>query len=183
MTVVMERPRTNDEEPEPEELLDSLELPPGHRAEFIEGDIVVSPTPQFEHQDILMKIIRPMVLADWDPHGEIGVAVSADSRFIPDLTVVPRDFRFSAQRSWQSPVGIELVVEVTSSNADKDRGAKRRGYAYAEIPLYLLIDRERKETVLFSEPGNGDYAVADRRPITDPIPLPAPFSFALEDIR
>jgi Uma2 family endonuclease len=113
-----------DEDPEPEEPLNSLEVPPGHKAEFIEGDINVSPAPQFEHQHILMKIIRPMALADWDPHGEIGVAASANNRFIPDLTVVPRGFAFNAQRSWQSPVGIELVVEVTSSNADKDRGGQ-----------------------------------------------------------
>ena len=75
-----------------------------------------------------------------------------------------------------------MVVEVTSSNASTDRDEKRRGYAAAKIPLYLLIDRQRKESVLFSEPMRGDYTTADRRPIDEPVPLPEPFSFTLEGL-
>lgn len=188
MTVLMERSSASDErggaEPELLRVLESLDLPPGYKAEIIEGNIVVSPAPKAEHQQILMRIARTLILADWDPHWDIGVAISADSYFIPDLTVVPRDFRFGApEGSSQSPAGIELVAEVTSTNADKDRGAKRRGYAAVGIPFYLLIDRERKETVLFSEPEDGDYTAEDRRPMGEAIPLPEPFSFALEDIR
>lgn len=188
MTVLMERPSATDErdgsEPELLRVLNSLDLPPGYKAEVIEGNIVASPAPQADHQQILMRISRPLILADWDPHWDIGVAVSADGYFIPDLTVVPRDFQFGAPKgSTQSSAGIEMVAEVTSSNADKDRGAKRRGYAGVGVPLYLLIDRERKESVLFSEPENGDYTAEERRPLGEPIQLPEPFSFALEDIR
>jgi Uma2 family endonuclease len=184
MQDVMERPSKTDMSPEPEALLDSLDLPPGQKAELIEGDIVVSPAPTAVHQQLLMRISRPMVIADWDPHWDVGVAISPDRYFIPDLTVVPCGFEFSnPEGSWQSPLGIEMVVEVTSSNPDKDRNAKRRGYAAVGIPLYLLIDRDRKETVLFSEPRDGEYAVTARRPFGEPIPLPEPFSFALEDIR
>ena len=207
MTVIMERPSATDErdgsEPELLRVLNSLDLPPGYRAEVIEGNIVASPAPQADHQQILMRISRPLILADWDPHWDIGVAVSADGYFIPDLTVVPRDFQFGAPKGStqssagiemvaevtssnadkDSSAGIEMVAEVTSSNADKDRGAKRRGYAGVGVPLYLLIDRERKESVLFSEPENGDYTAEERRPLGEPIPLPEPFSFALEDIR
>ncbi|HWG25449.1 Uma2 family endonuclease [Actinospica sp.] len=97
--------------------------------------------------------------------------------------MVPREFEFGApEGSAQSTAGIEMVVEVTSSNPDNDRGAKRRAYAGVGIPLYLLADRQRKETVLFSEPGHGDYAVT-ARPLGEPVPLPEPFSFALDDIR
>jgi hypothetical protein len=92
MTVLMDRPSATDEHdgPEPEllQLLDSLELPPGYKAEIIEGDIVVSPAPKAAHQQILMRISRPLVLADWDAHWDIGIAISADSYFIPDLTEV-----------------------------------------------------------------------------------------------
>ena len=45
-----------------------------------------------------------------------------------------------------------MVVEVTSSAPADDREAKRRAYAAVGIPLYLLVDRGRRETVLFSQP-------------------------------
>ena len=80
-----------------------------------------------------------------------------------------------------SPDGVALVVEITSSNPTVDRDAKRRGYAAAKVPLYLLVDREEKQTVLFSAPARGDYRTVSSRPITEQVDLPAPFGFAVED--
>ena len=185
MTVLMDRPSATDENwnPEPEELLDSLELPPGYKAELVGREIIVTPPPGFNHETVLMRIRRQLLSEDWDAEGGIGV-VTPGGKFIPDLVVASLDYwERDSDESWQRPAGIALVVEVTSSNPSTDRDSKRRGYAQAEIPLYLLIDRKAKETVLFSQPEKGDYVTAARRPITDPIPLPAPFSFTLEDIR
>jgi hypothetical protein len=40
----------------------------------------------------------------------------------------------------------------------------------AKAPLYLLIDRGCKETVVFSEPNHGDYAVtAADRSVSGPV--------------
>ena len=185
MTVLMEQPSATDEHdgPEPEELLDSLELPPGYKAELIEGDIVVTPAPSFGHEAYLARMSHRFYANGWSLSGNLGVATPL-GRFIPDMTVVARDYwERDSEESWQSSDGIAMVVEVTSSNPSNDRDSKRRGYAAAQIPLYLMIDRQRKETVLFSEPSDGDYAVTARRPIGEPIPLPEPFSFALEDVR
>ncbi|NUR29686.1 MAG: hypothetical protein HOV83_28195 [Catenulispora sp.] len=41
-----------------------------------------------------------------------------------------------------------MAVEVTSSAPADDREAKCRAYAAAGIPLYLLVDRGRRETVI-----------------------------------
>jgi len=185
MTVLMDRPSATDENwnPKPEELLDSLELPPGYKAELIEGDIVVTPPPSFNHESVLMRMSRQLYPRDWATAGNLGV-VTPLGRFVPDLVVTSFDYwERDSDESWQTSADIAMVVEVTSSNPTKDRDPKRRGYAKAEIPLYLLVDRQTKETVLFSEPENGDYRAADRRPLGDPIPLPAPFSFTLEEVR
>lgn len=73
-----------------------------------------------------------------------------------------------------------MVVEVTSSNPERDRKAKRHCYARAGIPLYLLVDRSNAEITLFSDPSGDDYAGHNTAPAGKPLPLPAPFSFDLE---
>lgn len=183
MTVLMDRPSTTDEHgtPEPEELLDSLELPPGYRAELIEGNIVVTPPPNNEHQSYFVEVAYDFNVAGWRVSGETGL-ITPLGRFIPDLTVARKEyFRATPLKHWLDPDGVALVAEITSSNPSNDRDSKRRGYAKSGIPLYLLIDPKAKETVLFSKPENGDYSVDDHRPIDEPVPLPEPFSFTLED--
>ncbi len=185
MTVLMDRASATDEHepPKPEALLDSLELPPGFKAEIIEGEVVVTPAPSFEHESYFARLSHQINVSGWSVSGNLGVLTPL-GHFIPDLTVVPLDYwERDADESWQQPDGIAMVVEITSSNPSNDRDSKRRGYAGANIPLYLRIDRQRKETVLFSEPEKGDFATRSRRPFGEPVPLPEPFSFALEDIR
>jgi len=78
--------------------------------------------------------------------------------------------------------GVLLVVEVTSNNPHKDREDKRKGYAAAGIPLYLLVDRQQRVVVLHSDPDGdtGDYLTTHNAPYGKDVPLPAPFDFALE---
>jgi Uma2 family endonuclease len=74
-----------------------------------------------------------------------------------------------------------ISVEITSTNSGVDREDKRRAYAAAGIPLYLLVDRQNRESVLFSAPDveAQDYAADIRVPFGSPLPLPEPFSFTL----
>ena len=185
MTVLVERPSATEDEHEPvepEELLDSLELPPGYKAELIEGNIVVTPPPGTEHEGYFVETTYQFNAQGWRVSGNTGLLTPL-GRFTPDLTVARRGF-FSRDEpdGWRRSDGVALVAEITSSDPTHDRDSKRRGYAAAKIPLYLLIDRKAKEAVLFSEPARGDYAAVARRPIDEPIPLPEPFSFTLEDI-
>jgi Uma2 family endonuclease len=50
-----------------------------------------------------------------------------------------------------------MTVEVTSTKPANDRSGKPEGYAAAGIPVYLLIDRERDELVVYSQPERGRY--------------------------
>ena len=85
--------------------------------------------------------------------------------------------------AWGSAAGIVMLVEITASYRDTDRVDKRRAYAAAGIPLYLLIDRNHRETVLFSQPDveAQDYRADIRVPFGSDLELPAPFSFTLTD--
>jgi hypothetical protein len=73
-----------------------------------------------------------------------------------------------------------MVAEVTSGRPEKDRGPKRRGYAAAGIPFYLLIDRTEGTVTRYSTPMDEDYREIVRVPSGKPLDLPEPFSFALD---
>jgi len=182
MTVLMDDSHALDEELI--ETLDSLELPPGYRAEIIERQIIAAPPPSIRHEGCVAEISYQLATSrhGWRCSGNLGV-ITPLGRFIPDLTVAPKSFfERDSIESWQHPKGIALVCEITSNDPSRDREPKRRGYASAGIPLHLLIDRSAKESTLFSEPTGGDYRVNKRRTLGDDIEIPEPFSITLIDI-
>lgn len=159
----------------------ALELREGFKAELIEGTIVVSPPPDGEHEVVVSRLSWQIGSArrkEMDFCANKGLIVPT-GRFIPDGTVTTRG-AMSGRGSWAKPQGVLMAVEVTSGRPDIDRIDKRRGYAAAEIPLYLLIDREKDQVVLHSDPRRGDYATTTAVPIGDPLDLPEPFGFTLD---
>ncbi|MEU5213268.1 Uma2 family endonuclease [Streptomyces sp. NPDC020742] len=100
---------------------------------------------------------------------------------IPDATFAPTELDlFLDAEPWMPSDGVALVMEVTSSNPERDWKAKRHCYARAGIPLYLLVDRSKAAITLFSDPSGDDYVGNNTAPLGKPLPLPAPFSFELE---
>ncbi|MCX5532133.1 Uma2 family endonuclease [Streptomyces sp. NBC_00006] len=90
------------------------------------------------------------------------------------------------QDEWASPDGVLMAVEVTSKDRDadrRDRQEKPRAYAYADIPVYLLVDRDNDTVVVHSSPENGVYQ--NRRPYHygATVRLPAPVTITLETER
>ncbi|WP_405019297.1 Uma2 family endonuclease [Kitasatospora sp. NBC_00070] len=159
----------------------ALETPEGFKAELIDGEIIVTPPPDTNHEIAIGRFVRQVFrncAADLDFAPGIGLVVPG-GRFIPDGTFIERG-AMADRESWSEPMGVLMVLEVTSSRPEKDREAKRKGYAAARIPLYLLVDRQRNELVLYGDPGAGDYASALRVVLGAVLPLPEPFGFALD---
>ncbi len=158
-----------------------LQTPEGFRAELIAGEIIVTPPPDGGHETVIGRIswqIGGHCAKTMDFAGGKGLIVPT-GRFIPDGTVTTRG-AMASRGSWSRPESVLMVLEVTSNRPEKDREVKRTGYAAAEIPLYLLVDREPNRITLYSDPQRGDYRGISWVKVGEPLELPDPFGFTLD---
>ncbi|GAB7180414.1 Uma2 family endonuclease [Kitasatospora sp. Ki12] len=187
------------------ELDEYLRLPDdGTRVEVVGGEIVVSPSPVFLHEGILVDIKESVTIAklahsefQWRATGTINLdLVETGEGYIPDMALVHRDVD-AANRAkdvlYVDPSDLELVIEVTSaSNARHDRrpmfgrqvkSTKWNGYARAGIPYYLLVDRDPRQpgVTLFGTPNKaeGTYEMLGEWKFGETVQLPEPFGFEI----
>ncbi|MDX3381177.1 Uma2 family endonuclease [Streptomyces niveiscabiei] len=165
----------------------ALDTPEGFRAELIEGEIVVTPPPDGDHEDYIGLIVSQVLRksrVDMQFSGNKGLKLgfsAPKNHVIPDGTFAPLALRlYRGADPWMPPDGVAMVLEVTSTKPRSDRETKRHGYARAGIPLYLLTDRDTSSITLFSDPENEDYRQHITLPFGKPLPLPEPFGFELE---
>ncbi|WNM34610.1 Uma2 family endonuclease [Streptomyces sp. Li-HN-5-11] len=172
----------------------ALDTPEGFRAELVEGEIVVTPPPDGDHEDYIELIVQQVYARSrtrMQFSGNKGLKLQSGGgcpkdHVIPDGTFAPRKLRlFRGADSWMPCDGVAMVLEVTSTKPQTtkpqtDREAKRRCYARGGIPLYLLVDREASSITLFSDPENADYRQHCTLPLGKPLALPEPFVFDLD---
>lgn len=76
-----------------------------------------------------------------------------------------------------------MTVEVTSYDRDTDqpdRIDKPAAYAEADIPIYLLIDRDNREVRVYSEPVGGAYRDRHHVAFGKTVALPGPVDIELD---
>ncbi|MEV0937295.1 Uma2 family endonuclease [Streptomyces phaeochromogenes] len=162
----------------------AMELPEGYRAEIIEGAIEVSPTGRYSHarvvnrlRDALADFLRGSEHAAWNDTN----VIHGHRAWIPDGFVAPRDEEPAAT---EDDLGIkasavELIFEVVSPgkrSQDRDRIKKRREYARAGIPVYVIIDDYDGEgaVTLFTgpRPDRADWEDIHRVPYGTEVTIP-----------
>jgi Uma2 family endonuclease len=167
----------------------ALETPEGFRAELIDGEIVVTPPPDGDHEDyieLIMNQVYRQSRTDMQFSGNKGLKLRSGggcpkNHVIPDGTFAPRKLRlYRGADPWMPCDGVALVLEVTSTKPRADREAKRRCYAGGGIPLHLLVDREASQITLFSDPEEGDYRQLCTLPFGKALTLPEPFALDLD---
>jgi Uma2 family endonuclease len=90
------------------------------------------------------------------------LALSDDSEPEPDIAVVPAaDYRLS------HPSQAVLVVEVSDSSLDKDRGIKTALYATAGVPEFWLVNLPDRIVEVHRQPAAGRYDTIVRRGVAD----------------
>ncbi|MDX6738630.1 Uma2 family endonuclease [Actinocorallia sp. A-T 12471] len=174
---------------------DYLHPPEDFRVEIINGEIVLSPAPAVRHNRIVQSITYQFNAAHFqDPDfpwtvdsGSAVNLVGVGDGYVPDLIVVENQVCAEAEAAdvgvWVADQ-IEMAVEVTSKGnprADRPTRAgeprmKWSGYARAEIPYYLLVDRDPKiaRVTLFSVPDAnvGAYLQEESWDLGKPVTLP-----------
>lgn len=168
-----------------EALYEKLDEIPGHRMELLAGQIIVSPPTALWHASVCTWLFRefdPSCLANgWDHYqnAELRLAPTREIT-IPDQLVIGYPDTFADLEY------ALLVSEVVSPAGEHiDRELKRRSYAKAGIPLYVLVDRFAKPmaVTLFSKPTGGDYARCEAvraGPGGGKLHLPEPFKLLLD---
>jgi Uma2 family endonuclease len=114
----------------------------GRRLELHHGNFLVSPPPVPRHQRIADRLCRQLDDALTDVGLEalsaIGVRVSSDTAYIPDITVVP----LQPDDAVSVAAGdVSLAVEVVSPGSRRmDRVEKPAALAAAGVPRYWRIE-------------------------------------------
>ncbi len=144
--------------------VDDLEGMPddGNRYELIDGMLIVSPAPSWEHQElggelyVDMKAVCPrdmrVLIAPF------AVQTAFDSKVQPDVLVA----RFTDLTSKNLPMPPLMVAEVLSRSTQlHDRNTKKAHYERMGVPTYWLLDpTEPGSLTVFEHTGRGYEQVA-----------------------
>jgi Uma2 family endonuclease len=125
---------------------DFLSLPESTaKIELVDGEVVVSPSPTYWHQEVLMRIVG--ALRAWAARQKRPLTVGRaplDVRFAPGRILQPDAFVLFARvpRSHTGPIDTvpALCVEVLSDDRLHDRVTKRLLYAAAGVTEYWIVE-------------------------------------------
>ena len=139
---------------------DLAELPDdGKRRELFEGELVMTPAPSLDHQDIVLTLAR-ILSAHFDDRGlgrvmvaPVDVVLSRVTVLQPDVVVVLADrIGILAERGVHGAP--DLVVEVMSpSTSAADRRVKPQLYVHHGVRHYWLVDPRAKQLTEFVAEG------------------------------
>jgi len=118
--------------------------PPGERWELVDGDVLVTPSPHWVHQRIIVRLLESVVsyvrahslgeafVSPLDVRLEPGLVLQ------PDLLVVPAgELRKRSDVIQRLLLAIEIV---SPSSARHDRVRKRPHYQRHRVPEYWIVD-------------------------------------------
>ena len=142
---------------------DVLELPEDHssRIELVDGALLVSPAPTFDHQRLLLQLAGALTSAI--PAGTelmlgVNVRMPGERLLIPDFVVM---MRAGHRGLYCQAQDVLLAAEIVSpSSRVQDRVLKRQLYAEAAVSFYLVVDLAGS-AVLF-ELADGEYRESAR---------------------
>lgn len=165
--------------------LDGLR-PDGRRYELLDGTLIVTPSPSWEHQWAVTAVYDTLKTT-CPPHLKIfpvPLEVSQGDRtyFEPDLIVVRMDDLVEDVRFRELPV---LVIEVVSpSSRSIDNVLKRYAYARIGVPHYWVFDTKEPAVEVLRLATEG-YETVSRTVSGETLVVSEPFevTLRLEELR
>ena len=116
------------------------------RIELIDGEVIVSPSLSYWHQEILRRLV--VALSAWGARQAVPIVIGQsplDVRFAPGRILQPDAFVIfdhAVARDHEGPIDRvpELCVEVLSADRAYDRVTKRFLYAAAAVREYWVVE-------------------------------------------
>jgi Uma2 family endonuclease len=140
----------------------------GQPVELIDGLLVEHVSPQSpEHTAVVMRLSRHFASAEGWLMVQLPFEVLPNSEPEPDLAVI--DYEPSPKQHARSAL---LVVEVSVSTHQLDRGAKASLYARAGVPTYWLVDVPGKLVEVRTEPRPYGYLHCETYAAGSLVPAP-----------
>ena len=154
--------------------------------EFINGRLEVKPAQDGNRAEIVVWLVRHFLEQRPElslyPYRGLKTEKCREGRVRADGVLAPRR-HIVGHGEWSEPEGMLMAIEVTTRDPDVDRclrGVKRDGYAAADIPVYLLVDRDECTLVVYSEPRRGRYRSARAWAYGETVELPDPVGISLK---
>jgi Uma2 family endonuclease len=132
------------------EMWEKLPHQDGNRYEIIDGELVVSPSPTWDHQGVLGELydpikaylrLHPIGLIRWSP---ADIRIDRRNVVQPDLFVAPR-VDGVRPRGWREITSLLLVIEALSPRTARlDRIRKRPLYQRFNVPEYWIVDGDAR---------------------------------------
>ena len=146
---------------------DYRRTPDDERYELVDGELIMSPSPNRAHQDICLEL--GALLHTYVKESGLGkIYIAPFDVVLSETNVVQPDLLFIANERTHiiTPDNVQgppnLVVEILSpSTANRDRTLKRALYAQYGVPEYWLVDPDTR-TVTVLRLGTAGFTVVDR---------------------
>jgi Uma2 family endonuclease len=160
----------------------------GNRYETVHGELLVTPAPRPAHQRVLSELFAAIhAYLQREPVGRAFFA-PADLSWAPDLLVQPDLFVVPPEQAgitaWAHVSRLLLAVEVVSPSTRRaDRFTKRRLYQAQGVPLYWVIDPDRRLAEVWTPEARFPVTVTDRlewRPAGTADPFGVPLARLLD---
>ena len=133
----------------------------GKRYEIIDGELFVTPSPNFAHQRAVTRLTRYLSAFVEDNHlGEVfvspfDVVFSQFDVVEPDILYISKA-RYSVLTKKNVQGAPDLVIEVLSESTGKiDRTTKLKLYARFEVLEYWIIDPDKPSAEIYRRDGGG----------------------------
>jgi len=136
--------------------------------ELWDGELIVSPSPSFFHQEVVLRFYRQ--LHDWVSANKLGKVVTTPVDMVlsphrvtqPDVVYIAADRVGIIERVIKGPVDLAAeIISLGSRNRNRDRIEKRDLYEQYGIKEYWIIDPEA-ETVEVLHLEKGGYQLVMR---------------------
>ena len=144
--------------------------------ELLEGYLVLKMSRSLAHDYAIRSLTKELgrLVPDHYTLSSQCAATFDASEPEPDFTIARGPYA-DYRKKHPGPSDTALVIEVSSSSLQRDRGVKSRIYSGGGIPIYWVVNVDERKIEVYSHPsGNGEAAVYARcteYAETDAVPL------------